>query len=227
MKNGTDAEEDRQSLLSDRQANESGVQESSDDTLKSVHTKKRHDPYLSRFHSHAASNVVNLFGFPISADSFRYISIIFCFVGLQLSYVTWGVVQERIMTKEYVMGRWTSATFLVFNNRALALLISLAIVSYRRLTAKEPMKEAPFYHYAPSSISNSVSSWAQYEALKYVSFPTQVLSKSCKILPVMLVGIVLNGVSYPLIEYMEAFLITVVRPIFMMVDYMTFDGLCM
>ena len=160
------------------------------------------------------SNVVNLFWVPISIDTFRYLSIVFCFIGLQLSYVTWGVVQERIMTKEYVMGRWASATFLVFNNRALALLISLAIVSYRRLTAKEPLKEAPFYHYAPSSISNSVSSWAQYEALKYVSFPTQVLSKSCKILPVMLVGIVLNGVSYPMIEYVEALLITAVSSLF-------------
>jgi adenosine 3'-phospho 5'-phosphosulfate transporter B2 len=49
------------------------------------------------------------------------------------------------------------------------------------------LKEAPFYSYAPSSISNSLSSWAQYEALKHVSFPTQVLSKSCKIIPVMLV----------------------------------------
>jgi hypothetical protein len=28
--------------------------------------------------------------------------------------------------------------------------------------------------FAPSSLSNILSSWAQYEALKYVSFPTQV-----------------------------------------------------
>jgi adenosine 3'-phospho 5'-phosphosulfate transporter B2 len=120
--------------------------------------------------------VVNLFGYPISAENYKYLSLLFCFVGLQLSYVTWGVVQERIMTKEYSMGKWTSAVFLVFNNRALALLISLVMVTYKRMTAKEPLKEAPFYQYAPSSISNSISSWAQYEALKYVSFPTQVSS---------------------------------------------------
>ncbi len=32
--------------------------------------------------------------------------LLFCFVGLQLSYVTWGVFQEKLMTQEYKMGRF-------------------------------------------------------------------------------------------------------------------------
>ena len=71
-----------------------------------------------------------------------------------------------------------------------------------------PSSDAPLYAYIPSSLSNSISSWSQYEALKYVSFPSQVLSKSCKIIPVMLVGIVVNHKSYPMIEYAEAMLIS-------------------
>jgi adenosine 3'-phospho 5'-phosphosulfate transporter B2 len=100
----------------------------------------------------------------------------------------WGLVQENLMTKEYKMGKFKSSAFCVFGNRFLALFISLAIVSFKRLNSAKPVKEAPYYYYAPSSLSNSISSWAQYEALKYVSFPTQVLSKSCKIIPVMLVS---------------------------------------
>ena len=46
------------------------------------------------------------------------------------------------------------------------------------------------------------------EALKYLSFPTQVLSKSCKIIPVMLVGILINKKHYPLLDYLEALAIT-------------------
>ena len=134
-------------------------------------------------------------------------------MGLQLSYLTWGIVQERVMTKEYLPGRFKSSTFLVFNNRLLALFLSLGIVAYKRLVASksdnEPLKEAPLIQYAPSSLSNSISSWAQYEALKFVSFPTQVLSKSCKILPVMLVGVLVNKTTYPLIEYLDATLITI------------------
>lgn len=70
------------------------------------------------------------------------------------------------------------------------------------------MPESSIFAYIPSSISNSVSSWAQYEALRYVSFPAQVLSKSCKIIPVMLVGIVINHKSYPVSEFVEALLIS-------------------
>ena len=58
------------------------------------------------------------------------------------------------------------------------------------MTSNAKMKEAPYHYYAPASLSNSISSWAQYEALKYVSFPTQVLSKSCKVIPVMLVSLI-------------------------------------
>lgn len=119
----------------------------------------------------------------------RYMKLIFCFCGLQVSYVLWGLVQEFLMTQEYANGKFKSSSFCVFGNRFLALLIALAIVGFRRATSPVAMKEAPFYYYAPASISNTLSSWAQYEALKYLSFPTQTLSKSCKIIPVMLVRI--------------------------------------
>lgn len=138
----------------------------------------------------------------------RNLKLLFCFVGLQISYVTWGVIQEQVMTKDYAAGRFRSSAFCVFMNRFLALFISLAIVLYRRNAAKKPLKEAPFYYYAPSSLSNSISSWAQYEALKFISFPSQVLSKSCKIIPVMLVGMLVNRKAYPTTEYIEAFFIT-------------------
>ena len=39
---------------------------------------------------------------------------LFCFIGLQASYLTWGYVQEKVMTKEYRTGRFPSATFCVF-----------------------------------------------------------------------------------------------------------------
>lgn len=138
----------------------------------------------------------------------RQFKLVFCFLGLQVSYILWGIVQEQLMTKEYQMGRFKSSSFCVFGNRFFALFVALTIVLYKRTTSPKPLKEAPYHYYAPSSISNSVSSWAQYEALKFISFPTQVLSKSCKLIPVMLVGIIVNGKSYPLIEYLEAFAIT-------------------
>lgn len=145
----------------------------------------------------------------------RSLKLLFCFAGLQVSYIAWGITQEQLMTQEYAIGKFKSSAFCVFGNRFLALFIALGIVLYRRQFApKGQMKEAPFHWYAPSSISNTLSSFAQYEALKYVSFPTQVLSKSCKLIPVMIVGVLLNKKSYPRSEYIDAILITVGVAIF-------------
>ena len=59
----------------------------------------------------------------------------FCFVGLQLSYLTWGYVQEKVMTTEYTTGRFPSATFCVFSNRVLAILVALALTDNCALTS--------------------------------------------------------------------------------------------
>ena len=155
--------------------------------------------------------IASIFSTPIPAEKMTpatLAKLLFCFVGLQVSYILWGVVQERMMTEVYKGGLFKSSTFCVFGNRFLALILSGFIVWRKRATATESIKMAPYHSYIPSSLSNSLSSWAQYEALKYLSFPTQVLSKSCKIIPVMFVGIVVNGKSYPFLEYLEAFFIT-------------------
>jgi adenosine 3'-phospho 5'-phosphosulfate transporter B2 len=141
--------------------------------------------------------------------SSRTAKLLFCFIGLQLSYVAWGITQEQLMTQEYSVGKFKSSAFCVFGNRFLALFFAAGIVMYRKQTQQRTQgKDAPFYFYAPSSVSNTLSSFAQYEALKFVSFPTQVLSKSCKLIPVMIVGVLLNKKSYPRQEYVDALLIS-------------------
>lgn len=49
---------------------------------------------------------------------------------------------------------------------------------------------------------------ASNEALRYVSFPTQVLGKSCKMVPVMAGSIVFTGKKYSFFEYLQVALIT-------------------
>lgn len=178
------------------------LESKADSSKLSLHNEKEND----------GGNSFSLLGITLTKKYGKTFKLLFCFLGLQLSYILWGVVQENLMTQSYGDGkRFKSSAFCVFGNRFLALFISLLIVLYRKVFSAPGvvMKDAPYYYYLPSSISNSLSSWAQYEALKYVSFPTQVLSKSCKIIPVMLVGILLNRKTYPLSEYVEATLITV------------------
>lgn len=100
----------------------------------------------------------------------------FCAGGLLMSYLIWGLLQERIMAFNYrgtagTSERFINSQFLVFMNRIFALFVAVAAIIFkRRHSAHHP----PLYKYSYSSLSNIISSWCQYEALKFVSFPVQV-----------------------------------------------------
>lgn len=47
------------------------------------------------------------------------------------------------------------------------------------------------------------------EALKHVSYPTQALAKSCKMIPVMVMGVIIRKKKYSLKEYLTVFTITI------------------
>ncbi|GMI33150.1 hypothetical protein TeGR_g4959 [Tetraparma gracilis] len=91
---------------------------------------------------------------------------VFCFIGLQLSYLTWGFMQEKIMTTEFTptasspTGLFPSATFCVFSNRILAVTIG-ALMVRRKHGVLFPPGSAPIYAFAPCALSNTTSSWAQ------------------------------------------------------------------
>lgn len=180
------------------------------------------------------------------------LSFIWCFIGLQLSYLVWGVLQEKIMTTEYQVTNelvekqkhldspsgnsrsqysvitFHDSQFLVFINRVIAFILSIVALVYNRPRKsqlysgkqthhhQEPIKpQAPLYEYVYCSLSNILSSWCQYEALKYVNFPTQVLSKSCKIIPVMLMSKIMLHKRYQYKDYFFALLLSLGMFIFL------------
>ncbi|KAK7907630.1 hypothetical protein WMY93_016242 [Mugilogobius chulae] len=150
---------------------------------------------------------------PDSGSSIKQIvKLLVCAAGLQASYLTWGVLQERVMTRSYGAKsqkeqgeRFQDSQFLVFMNRILALTVS----GLWCLLFKQPRHGAPMYKYSFASLSNIMSSWCQYEALKFISFPTQVLAKASKVIPVMLMGKIVSKKSYEYWEYLTAVLISV------------------
>lgn len=109
------------------------------------------------------------------------------------------------MTYSYEGNKFTNSQFLVFVNRVLALVVAGVYIA----VTPQPRHRAPMYKYSYSSISNTLSSWCQYEALKFVSFPTQVLAKASKVIPVMLMGKVVSNRTYPWHEYFTAGLLSV------------------
>lgn len=149
-----------------------------------------------------------------------------CFVGLMASFLVWGLLQEKIITQPYestlangekVIEHFRDSQFLVFTNRTLAFFVAFTTlcVKYRLsrnaaapITSTQIWGAAPLFKYSFASFSNIMSAWFQYEALKYVNFPTQVLAKSCKIIPVMLMGKIISRARFELYEYLTAILIS-------------------
>ncbi|VBB25930.1 unnamed protein product, partial [Acanthocheilonema viteae] len=133
----------------------------------------------------------------LRSDSFY---LILCFSSLQATLVSMGYIQERIMTQAYLstvdnqLNKFENTQFLVFMNRVFAIILCAAylVSNWKR----EPPHVPPFYKHSFTSFSNTLSSWCQYEALKYVSFPTQIVCKASKVLPTMLMGFIVRGERY-------------------------------
>jgi adenosine 3'-phospho 5'-phosphosulfate transporter B2 len=172
---------------------------------------------------------------------------VFCFLGLQVSFLLWGLIQERIVKfgyednqqsneKELIAGKtqqlanFSNSQILVLTNRIAGTLLSLFIMMVfnkkeivcfgkcvlMNIRQSKSLSEIvsyknwpPLYICSYSALSNVLSSWFQYESLKYVSFTSQLLAKSSKSVFVMLTGKVVSNKNYKLYEYVTVFLISV------------------
>lgn len=140
----------------------------------------------------------------------KALSVTGCAVGLYTAHVGYGFMQEVIMTIPYGSELFPSVACLVAVNRLVAVIAALVAV---KLVAKRHM--AIFEHGQGSArlacllpaLTNVAASWCQYAALWYVTFPTQMLFKSMKVVPVMIFGRWVLRRTYPLAEYVEACLI--------------------
>ncbi|XP_042021250.1 UDP-galactose/UDP-glucose transporter 3-like isoform X2 [Salvia splendens] len=66
---------------------------------------------------------------------------------------------------------------------------------------------APWWSYWSAGITNTIGPAMGIEALKYISYPAQVLAKSSKMIPVMLMGTLVYGIKYTIPEYICTLLV--------------------
>lgn len=109
-----------------------------------------------------------------------------------LSRNRYGVEQDRFERLDALIGFQCMACFLW------AALLSLFIE--RGKAASMP----PIKSYALIGVSNVIGPVCGVFALKNISYPAQVLAKSCKSVPIMLTGSLLYGKRYRTLEYVSA-----------------------
>jgi len=114
-----------------------------------------------------------------------------------------------MLTRRYP--RYTGEYFiysyaLVFTNRFWTLIMSGMLLMYLKPRAS---RSTIIYEYSFPAISNMLSSWCQYEALRYVSFPATTLFKSFKLAPVMAMGKILGNKNCTLDSHHQSSLVNI------------------
>jgi solute carrier family 35 (adenosine 3'-phospho 5'-phosphosulfate transporter), member B2 len=150
-------------------------------------------------------------------------NVMVCAVGIIGSLLLYGLLQERIMTKPYTNkdtpngadGEYFSnSLILVCANRLAAAAVAICILISKRQW-DELRNKAPLYKYFLVSISNVIATSCQYEALKWVSLPTQTLAKSAKMIPVLVWGAAISSKRYGVVDYSISVAVAVGCTIFM------------
>lgn len=126
--------------------------------------------------------------------------------GIIGALVVYGIIQERIMAVPYSNNEFFNySVFLVLCNRVVAILFAIVMIAVKK---EAILWQAPVWKYAIVSVSNVAATSCQYEALKYISFPVQMLGKSFKMMPVMVWGIAISGKRYGIVDWLVAAVIT-------------------
>lgn len=142
----------------------------------------------------------------VSAPSRAFVAVQFllCVAMIYAAYITQGRVSELLSEQRYgeQQVRFERMDALVgFQCIACFLWAALlGLIVERGTKAKMP----PVKDYAIIGITNVVGPVCGVYALKNISYPAQVLAKSCKSVPIMFAGALLYGKKYKTLEYVSA-----------------------
>lgn len=128
----------------------------------------------------------------------NFIWLAICFFGIMFSFVAYGLLLEYATTG----GRKLHELSFLF---VTSFLYTTTAAAGRYVRDEEPSTIPPA-RFAVLGMTSMGSTFCSVRSLRYVIFPIQVLAKSCKPVPVMLMG-ALMGKQYPLKKYINVCLI--------------------
>jgi len=125
----------------------------------------------------------------------------FAAIGIYVTFITSGVFNERLAQPEPPKEKFPDLTVVT---SALSLTSALAAGLLLALTGglftRDP-QVAPLSAWVPPALTHSIGPALGSLALKHIPYTAQVLVKSSKMVPVMVMNLVWNGTSYSLSEY--------------------------
>uniref|UniRef100_A0A7E4VF54 UAA transporter n=1 Tax=Panagrellus redivivus TaxID=6233 RepID=A0A7E4VF54_PANRE len=138
--------------------------------------------------------------------------------GIVLSYTAFSILQEEITRDRYGPNkeRFSYMQELVFVQCFVFALVAFIFkLRHTSNSAASAIATVPWWYYALAATSYTGAMLASNVALKFVPYPTQVLCKSCKPLPVLLFSVLFAAKKYHWRKYLYVSLIVGGMAVFM------------
>ena len=139
-------------------------------------------------------------------------------LGIYVCFISWGILQERL-SGTYAMGTRQFESFVLLNliqSVACCFWASSCYIYESRHSKYQSVYGSLFHkdlqlwwRYCQIAFLNALASPFGYHALKYINYPTMILAKSCKLVPLMLIGVFLFRRRYNCHKYMSVALFTI------------------
>ncbi|KAA8644673.1 hypothetical protein EYZ11_001911 [Aspergillus tanneri] len=159
-----------------------------------------------------------------SSDAPGLTQLAICVLGIYASFLSWGVLQEKITTFSYAVRPPTAAepkppterfTFSIVLNTIQSSFAAITGLLYlffstpagQKMPSTFPTRKILF-PLLLVSISSSLASPFGYASLAHIDYLTFILAKSCKLLPVMFLHLTIFRKRYPLYKYGVVLLVT-------------------
>lgn len=144
-----------------------------------------------------------------SSNLLNILNLGFCVAGIYACFLTWALLQERLSTTNY---KGSKFSYFVFLNACQSLVCAIWAWVWLRFVRGESLvvpNRLVAARFCSISVSSSVASPFGYMSLSHINYPTHMLAKSCKLVPVMFVGVLLHRRSYPFYKYVSVALVTI------------------
>lgn len=142
--------------------------------------------------------------------------LIACALGIFVCYFYFGILQEKITRGDYGSGdkkeKFQCTLALVFVQCVINTLYAKLVMKTFLQQGRDNTKTV---YYATSAFTYLTAMVTSNMALKHVNYPTQVVGKSCKPIPVMILGVLIGHKSYSLRKYIFVLLIVIGVALFM------------
>lgn len=141
--------------------------------------------------------------------------LIVCFLGIFGCYFVYGLLQETITKAKY--GEKGEKFHYTLSLVFVQCIINAFFARLAQVMVKEH-DHTPRRLYAVCSLTYLGAMVASNHSLQHVSYPTQVLGKSAKPIPVMILGVLFAGKRYPVAKYFFVLMIVVGVALFIYKD---------